>query len=308
MRIERSGHAFAVSVGGRLLIRHAPDEPFLFMGRGTARIDMYRGNFTIEDYLIERTGLEHVVLIDEPDGWRLDCSREEGRPVRLSLRLTGSDAGLRLTVLRADPAINRLWIRLVAEPQEHVWGCGEQMSYFDLRGRRFPLWTSEPGVGRDKTTYVTWQADVAGRAGGDYYTTNYPQPTFLSSRRYAAHLETTAYAEFDFRHPDFHELQVWAVPERLEVWAAPSFVELVEATAARFGRQPPLPEWIYRGAIIGLKDGARSFARLERMLEAGVQVSGLWCEDWAGLRETSFGTRLFWDWRWNRSRYPELPR
>lgn len=308
MRIERNGEGFTVSVGDRRLLRHAPDVPFLFMGRGTARIDMYRGNFTIEDYLVERTGLEHVVLTEEPDGWRLDCSREERRPVRLRLRLTGDDRGLCLTVLHADPAINRLWIRLVAEPGEHVWGCGEQMSYFDLRGRRFPLWTSEPGVGRDKTTYVTWQADVSGRAGGDYYTTNYPQPTFLSSRRYVAHLETTAYAEFDFRHPDFHELQVWAVPERLEVWAAPTFLELVEATAERFGRQPPLPEWVYQGAIIGLKDGTRSFERLARMREAGVRVSGLWCEDWAGLRCTSFGTRLFWDWVWSPARYPDLDR
>lgn len=307
MRVERSGDGFTVSVGGRAILRHSPSEPFLFMGRGAARIDMYRGNFTIEDYLQERTGLEHVVLTEEPGCWRLDCAREEGRPFRLSLRLSGDGTSLRLEILQADPRINRLWIRLVAEPGEHVWGCGEQMSYLDLRGRRFPLWTSEPGVGRDKTTFVTWQADVSGRAGGDYYTTNYPQPTFLSSRRYAAHLETTAYAEFDFRHPDFHELQVWAVPERLEVWTAPNFLELVEATSARFGRQPPLPEWVYRGAIIGLKDGARSFERLARMRAAGVEVAGLWCEDWAGVRSTSFGTRLYWDWTWNPGRYPDLP-
>jgi alpha-glucosidase (family GH31 glycosyl hydrolase) len=35
----------------------------------------------------------------------------------------------------------------------------EQFSYFDLRGKPFPLWTSEQGVGRNKQTYVTWQAD-----------------------------------------------------------------------------------------------------------------------------------------------------
>jgi alpha-glucosidase len=294
--------------GGRPVVRHTAREPFLFMGRGNARIEMYRGNFRIEDYVVERTALEHVVVAEEADGWRLDCSREEGRPVRLSLRLVGDATSLRLAVLDADPAINRLWLRLLAEPDEHVWGCGEQLSYFDLRGRRCPLWTSEPGVGRDRSTLITWQAETEGRAGGDYYTTNYPQPTFLSSRRYAAHLATTAYAEFDFRHDGFHELQVWAVPEALEIWTAPTLLDLVEATAARFGRQPPLPEWVYRGAIVGLKDGPRSFERLERMIGAGVEVAGLWCEDWAGLRETSFGTRLFWNWAWSPERYPDLPR
>ena len=49
----------------------------------------------------------------------------------------------------SDPLINRLWIRIPADHDEHVWGGGEQMSYFDMRGRRFPLWTSEPGVGRE---------------------------------------------------------------------------------------------------------------------------------------------------------------
>ncbi len=67
---------------------------------------------------------------------------------------------------------NRVWLRLVAESDEHVWGGGEQMSYFDMRGRRFPLWTSEPGVGRDKSTEITFKADVTGKSGGDYYNTN----------------------------------------------------------------------------------------------------------------------------------------
>ena len=74
----------------------------------------------------------------------------------------------------------------------------------------------------------------------------------------------------------------------------------------RFGRQPPLPEWVYGGAIIGLKDGANSFERLDAIIAAGTKVSGLWCEDWVGLRHTSFGARLFWDWKANEDRYPGL--
>lgn len=179
------------------------------------------------------------------------------------------------------------------------------MSYFDLRGRNFPLWTSEPGVGRDKTTQLTWQADVANRAGGDYYTTNYPQPTFLSSQRYCLHADTTAYADFDFRSPVYHELQFWAPPRQLEFFAAPSFLELVERVSLRFGRQPPLPEWVQRGAILGLKNGrAHAEHVLTQSLARGLEVAALWCEDWVGIRQTSFGRRLFWDWRWNESQYP----
>ncbi len=77
--------------------------------------------------------------------------------------------------------------------------------------------------------------------------------------------------------------------------------------SARFGRPPALPAWTDTGAIIGLKDGANSLPRLERIIEAGVPVCGLWCEDWAGVKQTSFGTRLFWNWEWNQERYPDLP-
>jgi hypothetical protein len=38
-------------------------------------------------------------------------------------------------------------------------------------------------VGRNKQTEITRTADRLDRAGGDYHTTFYPQPTFVSSRR-----------------------------------------------------------------------------------------------------------------------------
>ena len=180
------------------------------------------------------------------------------------------------------------------------------MSHLDLRGRRFPLWTFEPGVDRDKSSCLTFRADQPGRAGGDYYATNYPQPTFLSSRCYALHVETTACAVFDLRHDKFREIEVWAIPERIEPFARGDLIALVTAMADRFLRQPRLPDWVLDGAIIGLKDGMRSFERLEAYLAAGAAVSGLRCEDWAGLRGTSFGRRLFWNWQASGQRYPGL--
>ncbi|WP_427026475.1 alpha-glucosidase (plasmid) [Aureimonas ureilytica] len=298
--LEAKPGRFSLSLRGKRVLRHDADHPCLFVGRGEERMEMFRGNFDIEDYVTERVALRHARV----DGGTIELSAREGEAPRLRVVLSGD--ALRCEAL--DPAINRLWLRVEAEGDEHVWGGGEQMSYFDLRGRRFPLWTSEPGVGRDKTSELTFKADVAGRAGGDYYHTNYPQPTYLSSRRYALHVETPAYSVFDFRHAAFHEIEVWAIPERIEFYEAPDFLGLVEQLSSRFGRQPPLPDWVMKGAIIGLKDGANSFTRLEAIRAAGVEVSGLWCEDWVGLRHTTFGARLFWDWQANDTRYPDLRR
>ncbi len=307
MQIETETSGFTLKLAGKALIRHTPDAPFLFVGRGEPKVEMHHGFFDIEDYVTERIALRHTRLVTTSGGWRLECSIDGAGPPVISVSITGDANRAALAFTGLDPRINRVWIRLLAEPGEHAWGGGEQFSYLDLRGRRFPLWVSEPGVGRDRTNFITWQADRDGGRGGDWWMTYCPQPSFLSSRRYAAHLDTSAYTALDFRHAAFHELEAWAVPTALEFHAAPDFAALVTALSDRLGRPPALPEWTDTGAIIGLKDGARSFERLERIIEAGVCVAGLWCEDWAGVRQTVFGRRLLWNWEWDPARYPDLP-
>lgn len=304
MAPEALDTGFAIRLGGTTILSHAAGAPCIAVGRGHAHVAARRGHFDVSQSDVERIALTHA----EADGDRIRLAEHAGGPwlLELAVSVTGDDAVIAPRAL--DPTLNRLWLRVPAEVDEHVWGGGEQFSYFDLRGRHFPMWSSEPGVGRDPESTLFQQVEALAKGGGGTYAhTNYPQPTFISSRRYALHIDSYAYAAFDFRDAAFHEVEVWEIPARIELWARPRFAGIVAALADRFGKQPPLPEWLYKGAVIGLKDGAESFTRLKRYEEAGVAVSGLWCEDWVGLRITSFGNRLFWDWKWNAERYPDLP-
>jgi alpha-glucosidase len=258
---------------------------------------MDRGNFRIGDAPFDAFLLDEAIPHD--GGYLLGSG---GVP---RARLTISGNAIEIATL--DPAFDRITVRFHAAPDETIWGGGEQMSYFALKGRRFPMWTSEPGVGRDKSTELTQKMDSAGMAGGDYWTTNYPQPTFLTSRWLAVHLDASCYSVLDFTDAHAHTVEVWRNTARFELYAADGPLALVSALSSRFGRQPTLPEWACGGAIVGLKQGLASFERLERFIESGTVVSGLWCEDWAGIRETSFGRRLFWDWKRSDARYPDLP-
>ncbi|WP_066780889.1 alpha-glucosidase [Sphingomonas sp. CCH5-D11] len=296
IRLQAVTGGFDVLAGDALVMRHRVEAPALFVGMGTPRVDMYRGNYFLEDRLAERIALREAVI----EGGRVTLSAN-GRAL---LALTVEGGALALEAL--DPTLNRLWLTTVGEAGERFWGGGEQMSYVDMAGRRFPMWTSEPGVGRDKSTLMTFQCDRDHRSGGDYWNTNYPQPTYLSSRRYALHVDTTAYSCFDFREAAAPEIEIWEIPSRIELFAGDRFAAIVDQLSLRFGRQPQLPAWAYSGAILGLKDGTRSFERMEAILDAGAVVTGLWCEDWVGLRVTSFGKRLFWDWKANEARYPGL--
>lgn len=288
---------FDLHFADRLVLRHRRDCPALAMARGNPAVTMFRGNFRIEDEPDQRSAPIECELSDDSA-----ILREDGKPVaRLAL------AGNRLTVEALLPGFDRIWLRFHAEAGEAVWGGGEQLSYLALNGRAFPMWTSEPGVGRDKSTELTRMMDQGGMAGGDYWNTNFPQPTLLTSRWLALHLNASCYSVIDCTDPSAHTFEVWSARAAFELFAAAGPLDLVGQLSTRFGRQPPLPDWAIGGAIVGLKDGAASFERLDRFIAAGAAVSGLWCEDWAGIRETSFGRRLFWDWRRDNQRFPDLP-
>ena len=304
MDVRAHGEGFEVILpDGSILIRHTPEQPCIGIGVGRADFTMHRGNFSISESPVKAIPLSsHSVETDRGTGARISFGQGEGADAILTLEVTKQS----ISIECGNPEVNRFWIKLAATKDEAIWGCGEQFSYLNLRGRNYPLWSSEPGVGRDKSTELTQLMDEEGSAGGDYWMTGYPQPTFLSSRGYALHADSTAYADFDFSDDDVHTLSFWEVPRKLELYTGASPADLVSQLAARFGPQSPLPDWALEGAVIGLKDGPNSFERLENIEAAGTKVTGLWCEDWIGMRETSFGSRLMWDWRANEQRYPGL--
>lgn len=309
-RFEYSDDGFDLMLGDRVILRHRVDAPAFRIAKGDPTVTMVRGNFRHQDapsdervlrYVVEKADADNVVgeiyLSDKPSGVPL-------------LKLVVSGQTHRLNADRCSEGDNydRITVDFVAEPDEVIWGGGEQMSYLALNGRAFPIWTSEPGVGREPGSALTDKVNVDGSgAGGDYWTTNYPQPTFLSSRSFAVDVETAHYCELDFSDPARHRISTWQGDLGFKLTEGNSISDLVRKISADMGKQPPLPDWAVGGAIVGLKDGANSFERLEKIIAAGASVSGLWCEDWVGIRQTSFGRRLFWDWQWSAARYPELP-
>ena len=214
MQIKVKNNEIQLTANGKEILSHSKEKPMIYVGVGQEDVDMYRGNFKISDYVTERYPL---MLTDYKETFNgVELNFED----RIQVNVECKQDVCTLDFVQKDERINRFWFRVAADKDEKCYGCGEQMSYFNLRGRNFPIWTSEPGVGRDKTTYVTWRSDVENKAGGDYYNTNFPQPTFVSTKKYYLHVDSTAYADFDFRNDTFHELQIWEVPKQIRIEAA----------------------------------------------------------------------------------------
>jgi alpha-glucosidase len=310
MKLTTNKSGFTLTHKNRVVFEHSIEAPILFLGVGEANYDMYRGNFDITDYITERLPMRHFDVErferNNAEAVAIGFKFDGHTVLKMILGLT-PEGRLKAEFESIDKKYNRFWLRVAADKKERVFGCGEQLTYLNLRGKNFPLWSSEPGVGRNKKTEVTFMADVKDKAGGDYYTTNYPQPTFVSDDKYFCHLETTAYADFDFTNDSFHELQAWDIPQYLLLDSETSYESLMENITDLFGRQPELPDWVYNGVILGIQGGTDiTIEKIDNAKKHGVEVAGAWCQDWQGKKVTSFGKRLQWDWKWNEEMYPNL--
>ncbi|PLK22967.1 alpha-glucosidase [Porphyrobacter sp. TH134] len=300
VRLTSCDGGFDLALAGRIVLRHRPDQPAISVASGAPQVAMVRGNFRLSDDAVAAGPLS-LAEVDGAGAWVL---ASDDSSAKAAIRLAPDAPRLWVTALTGH---DRVTLDFTLAPDDVLWGGGEQMSYLALNGRTFPIWTSEPGVGRDPGTPLTDQASADGSfAGGDYWTTNYPEPTALCSGGWAISLANAEYAELDATVPGRLRVHVWSGEVAIDLFEGQP-ADLTRQLAARFGPRPALPEWALGGAVVGLKQGEASFDRLDALIAAGAAVSGLWCEDWVGVRETSFGRRLFWDWQWNADRYPDLP-
>ncbi len=306
MRLLGDDKGLSLFYQDRLLFRHSAEKPMLSLGHGEEEITMFRGNFHISDEVAQRIPLKFAKADQAEDGLNITFSDDSGRAVYL-MAIRQQPGWLTITGHALIPGFNRLWLKMSARPGERIYGLGEQYSALNLRGRSYPIFTSEQGVGRNKKTLITFLADQAEGAGGDYWTSYFPQATFVSSELYCFYLEGYGYAEIDLRKLESHGIHVWNDRFSARICCDENYPALMERLTELLGRQPMMPRWAFEGVWLGMQGGSdRVNARLKRPLEAGLSISAVWTQDWVGQRNTSFGQRLQWDWRWNRERYPSL--
>ncbi|MBI9009875.1 MAG: alpha-glucosidase [Tenericutes bacterium] len=298
-KYQENSDGLIILYNNEIVINHQKKHPAFYIGFGIEEIECYRGNFQFDDFIEQRVGLDEYVI----EGNKITFSHRDKY-----LIITLEEVEERLILkFEAKEGYNRFWFRFHALKEEQVYGCGEQATYFDLRGKNFPLWTSEPGVGRDKSSITKYYADLVDKAGGDYYTTYYPEPTYVSTRKYWLHAETFAYSDFNFKRSDFFEFMFWELPKQIIISYKKSYLNLVNDLTEYTGRPPVLPDFLLDGVILGVQGGMKQVKKyLDQAIDAGVKVSGLWCQDWAGIKYTTFGKRLFWNWKLNEDLYPNL--
>lgn len=306
---SKDGALLVEMPGGRSIELNA-DTLFVSVGEVKPSYRMSRGSFKIRQKKLSETRLFLSRVKDGDGGAELELSSKNGGAV-LAVSLTEDNGILKFTPRVLDGGnYNRLAFRLPASPDESVYGGGETFAEFDLRGKRQRVWVAEHiNAGQIARKIIKSSLNIKAvdrKQRYSNYETYYAQPTFVSSKKYFVHCDTTDYAEFDFRKKQFHEIRINSVCP-IYIGIAESFEELSEKLGTLLGRQPELPEWAYDGAILGIQGGTQTvYDKLEKAAEHGTAVAGVWCQDWEGRRVTAFGKQLQWNWEWDSERYPEL--
>lgn len=300
--IETARDGFILTADGRRVLKHSATLPCVRIAAARQRVRQNRGSFSLSS---------HAAVSKELGAFKVHYRGSDRTVIEfggvLTMTVLEEKGILRMSFSCTDPSVNRFFLKLGAVRGERIYGCGEQFSRLDLKGRRVPLWVEEQGIGRGHDA-ITLAATLRAGAGGTWHTTCFPMPAYLSSQGYWAVVDTDCRTIFNFTE-DHTAIECWGIPASIAMGFKASLPPLLGGLSAETGRQKEPPEWTWNGAILGVQGGSAVLEeRLKATEEAGASVAALWVQDWCGTRVTSFGRQVMWNWQADTDSYPDLPR
>ncbi|KAJ3109899.1 hypothetical protein HDU96_007080 [Phlyctochytrium bullatum] len=310
--------------GQRDLLSTLPGVPFIRAAMGDDDFTEGYGTFKIIDhdfYLTSSQTVDAFVLKTEEDG---PCASLSGKiaspqlavPLSYSIAFdTPSPNHLRFVVHIEDleDRFKKVFLTWASSADERFFGFGEQLTHFDLKGKKVPIMVREDGVGRgvQPTTFVT-NTVFGPYAGGDDVSAYKPVPYYLTSKLRCLFLESNDYSLFDITAADRVVIKVASpvVVGRLVFGSSP--LDIIEEYTTYAGRMQPLPDWALKGIITGIQGGEEKVQGIvDKTKAAGVPLAAVWLQDWCGKREQKvlgrILKRLWWNWESDTTLYPNWP-
>ena len=293
---------------------------FLAGGRADLIAEENRGSFTIEERVetpYRHQTIDSVTLESNSTVLRFsglvslfDDSQLISAAYNFTLESDPSDSEgiLRFSLVFSDSSsidVNYLELQFASEWEERFYGFGEQFTHLNLAGKEIPVLTQEQGIGRGKPIITPIVNLIAEGSGGDAFTTYYSSPLFLTSLQRGFLLENTEYSVFNLKRRDIVNVRLFASSAMGRIMYGSSPLELIERVTEYTGRMPALPDWINKGAIVGMQGGTEFVRSVHDQLKArDTPISAFWLQDWVGRRQTAVGSQLWWNWELDEEWYP----
>lgn len=301
IEIKQQNARLLILLNGQERLAFNIDEEIFAVGNGENSYSMSRGSFDIKEKILSKHPRKIVRFQIVDDGAYIIFRRG-----RLRLVIEGDKIHF---IPQGFAQYNRMWFKLPSDANEGFYGTGEIFTEFNLKGQKATVWVAEHI--NLKQTSVKILNNMMGFKDLNFvrqfsnYESYYEQPTFVSSKKYFYHSDTTARSIFDFKG----DRTLLQTDEIASFWLgfAEDFESLMTSLTEIVGRQPELPDWVYDGQILGIQGGTNiMLEKYDKVIERGGKVNGVWIQDWEGRRVTAVGKQLFWNWEWDRELYPNL--
>lgn len=209
-----------------------------------------------------------------------------------------------------DNGFNRFSLTFKTFEDEHIYGCGEQYTILDLKGKTVPIWVSEhhkvSSIARKliRMRVLGPQPDKVSKYKN--HQTYAPFPIFISSKNYAFYCHDESYGKLSFGK-DYVTMSFRDIPHSISLLTANSQKELMEKISNLVSISPKLPDWVNDGIILAVQGGTDIVREKYRLAkEKGIKVSAIWSQDWCGNVVTSFGYQVYWNWSADENLYHDL--
>jgi alpha-glucosidase len=274
-------------------------------------ISELRGALNIEETVQKRCGAQgDVAASREGDVLTLVHTHTgagcEGFGATLTFQaLSHGELGFRLEPLASASQATRTLLVYATEAGESFHGFGEQYTYVDLRGREVPIVIQEQGVGRGNGLVSSVVNLGSEGSAGDWSTTYYATPFYLTNRGRALMLENEEISWFDLTSTSEVKVRLRGREMRGRILFGETPKDVLTVFTSYTGRMPPLPDYLNEGAVVGMQGGTQRVRTVLAQLDAyDTPLAAFWLQDWVGKRQTTLASQLWWNWQLNEEQYP----
>ena len=299
MRLTRNAERAELWFGGRKVMEHTPQHPFIFAVEGSFAYRSSHGNFKIAEKLKRRIPFALTGGGDDS----LVFTAEGGR--RVEVRFSEAFGGVEARFTPNGEFITEL--HFAAVKGEGIFGGGEQYRQLDMKGERIVNFVSEhivvpPIVRKTLLRFLPYKEKPH-----SYIETYSPMTTYTSSEKYALRFDVSAYGVADLTRDEESVFLFGECPRSFFYVAGKSFTEVARALNAHTPCRAYLPDWAHDGMIVAVQGGMeRVTEKALEMLDRGVKLAGVWSQDWSGRKVTAVGKQVYWNWEADENYYPDF--
>ncbi len=274
-------------------------------GTGEYGVTFSFGAFKFEDESTDLLATTSAGRLDEAGGVVSTLLRDtdSSTVARLTLEPAGADA-LWIRVEAGQGGFDRVVLDAACDAEDHFLGLGGHAMDVDHVGQAFPLWVSEPGIGKSEEDDYPPDWFIVGTR----HAASYPVPFLLRPQQAHGLLaDTDARVLVDLCASDSERftVEVWDGSADFLLLSGDGPLDVVEDLTGFTGRFD-LPEpWVFapwNDAVRG-PDNVRAVA--QRLREFDAPSSVIWTEDWKGGVEDFTGYHLKGEWFLDEETYPD---